>query len=66
MTEPTPGAADEEIDIEAPEADVAEQRTEVAPDGPQDNPAPEIPLDANPADVAEQEREVGYDDDDYR
>jgi hypothetical protein len=55
----------DEVDIEAPEADVAEQHTEVDP-RPRDNPNPDIPLDANPADVSEQEREVGYDDEDYR
>ena len=56
----------DDIDIEAPEADVAEQHTEVMPDEPQDSSTAEIPLDADPADVSEQEREVGYDDDDYR
>ncbi len=64
MTGPVGGSDD--VDIEAPEADVAEQHAEVAPDGPRDNAPAEIPLDADPADVSEQEREVGYDDDDYR
>ena len=62
MTEPDP----DEVDIEAPEADLAEQQAEVAPDGPRENRAPDIPLDADPADVTEQEREVGYDEDEYR
>jgi hypothetical protein len=72
MTEPKSGGSSEsmpaadDIDMEAPEADVAEQQTEVAPDAPRDNRAPEIPLDADPADVSEQEREVGFADDDYR
>ncbi|MFL6239577.1 MAG: hypothetical protein ACJ735_08845 [Actinomycetes bacterium] len=64
MTGPGPGP--DEVDIEAPEADVAEQRVEAAHDTPRDNPTPEVPLDADPADVSEQEREVGYADDDYR
>jgi hypothetical protein len=62
MTEPPP----DDIDIEAPEADVAEQQTEVAPDAPSDDRQPELPLDADPADVTEQRREVGYADDEYR
>jgi len=64
MTEP--GNEPDDIDIEAPEADVAEQHTEVAPDAPRDNPQADVPLDADPADVSEQEREIGYADDDYR
>jgi hypothetical protein len=64
MTQPPPDDID--IDIEAPEADVAEQHTEVAPDAPSDDREPELPLDADPADVAEQQREVGYADDEYR
>jgi hypothetical protein len=64
MTTSTPD--EPELDLEAPEADVAEQHTEAAPDEPQDRLPTEIPLDADPADVSEQQREVGYDDDDYR
>jgi hypothetical protein len=57
----------DDADIEAPEADVAEQQAEVVPDEPRDSTTPdEVPLDADPADVSEQGREVGYDDDDYR
>jgi hypothetical protein len=56
----------DDVDIEAPEADVAEQQTEVDQDAPRDNRTAETPLDADPADVSEQEREVGYSDDDYR
>ena len=61
-----PEQPDDDVDIEAPEADVAEQHAEVAPDAPRDAITPDVPLDADPADVVEQEREVGYDDDDYR
>lgn len=51
-------------DIEAPEADTAEQRTSVisrapvVPDG--------LPAEANEADVAEQAYVVDLEDDDYR
>jgi hypothetical protein len=62
----TPNGDPDDIDIEAPEADVVEQHTEVSPDEAPDNRTSERPLDADPADVSEQEREVGYDDDDYR
>jgi hypothetical protein len=61
-----PGDDPDDTDIEAPEADVAEQHTEVAPDQPRDDRRPDIPLDADPADVSEQAREIGYDDEDYR
>jgi hypothetical protein len=61
-----PDDTDSDIDIEAPEADVAEQHTAAVPDEPRDTAPEEVPLDADPADVSEQTREVGYDDDDYR
>ena len=61
-----PGNGPDDIDIEAPEADVAEQQAEVTPDEPRENGTPDVPLDADPADVSEQEREIGYDDEDYR
>jgi hypothetical protein len=52
---PRPGQPDEELDIEAPEADAAEQRTPVvAPD----TLPPEVPLEAAEADVAEQHTQV--------
>lgn len=62
-----PEAVPEEVlvDLEAPEADAAEQMTEVLP---QD----ELPLsdrdleEANPADAVEQARVVEEDEDDYR
>lgn len=51
--------------VEAPEADTAEQRTDLAPT--QDDPSYDVdPTAANPADVAEQHRVVAVDEDDYR
>ena len=61
MTDPTPTE-----DVEAPEADAAEQHTDVVPDEPKDRLPDDVPMDANPADVSEQEREVGFDEDEYR
>jgi hypothetical protein len=61
MTEPTPTE-----DVEAPEADAAEQHTDAVPDGPRDRLPEELPSDADPADVSEQEREVGFGEDEYR
>ncbi|WP_340558216.1 hypothetical protein [Streptomyces sp. GSL17-111] len=55
----------DEPGTETPEADAAEQRTEVRE--PQDGPsAAPIPDDVNPADAAEQARVVELDEDDYR
>jgi hypothetical protein len=54
-------------DPEVPEEDALEQRTEVVPDEPDDDPDPdEIDPEADPADVAEQSRSVDLDDDEYR
>jgi hypothetical protein len=56
---------EEELPIEAPEADAAEQYR--AADGEQRRQlGREIPLEVDPADAAEQDREVEIDDDDYR
>ena len=56
--------------LEAPDADVAEQKLDAVPeDEDTDEPGPpeELPLEANEADAAEQAREVHVDeDDDYR
>jgi hypothetical protein len=53
-------------DVEAPEADAAEQSLPVTT-GDDRQPWPsELPLDANEADVTEQERVVELDEDDYR
>ncbi|NEB77885.1 hypothetical protein G3I40_22090 [Streptomyces sp. SID14478] len=55
-----------QIDVEAPEADAAEQLTELAPeqdDVPSDAADPDG---ANEADRAEQARVVALDEDDYR
>lgn len=50
---------------EAPEADAAEQRTDVRPEG--DEPVEDADLaTANEADVAEQRRVIPLDEDDYR
>jgi hypothetical protein len=51
--------------VEAPEADAAEQRTEIRQH--RDLPPESTPAaDADPADVAEQGRVVELDEDDYR
>ncbi|NBE57009.1 hypothetical protein [Streptomyces boluensis] len=50
---------------EAPEADAAEQHTDLRQE--RDDPSPHFdPSTANPADAAEQARVVGLDEDDYR
>jgi hypothetical protein len=65
MTDPSLGPDDR--DPEAPEADLAEQRTPAAPDGDADDDGPtSVPFEADPADATEQRREIGHDDDDYR
>ncbi|GGY89787.1 hypothetical protein [Streptomyces poonensis] len=54
-----------EFDVEAPEADAAEQQTDVAPNG--DDPLVSIEsYSANEADRIEQARVVELDEDDYR
>jgi hypothetical protein len=58
-------AGSEELELEAPEADAAQQAAETHPE-PEYAPPAEVSLDADPADVAEQSAEVGVDDDDYR
>lgn len=59
---------EEDLELETPEADAAEQRAEVARPG--DEPAsprpPEDETEADPADVADQDRAVGGDEEDYR
>ncbi|POX55519.1 hypothetical protein C3489_09350 [Streptomyces sp. Ru71] len=57
------GAA--EHDVEAPDADAAEQQAAVAPD--RDDPLTGVdPARANEADLIEQARVVSLDEDDYR
>ncbi|MGA5315230.1 hypothetical protein ACPCTK_14040 [Streptomyces pseudogriseolus] len=54
-----------EYDVEAPEVDTAEQKTEVRPE--EDDPLEEVdPGRANEADLVEQARVVSLDEDDYR
>lgn len=55
----------EELDEETPEADAAEQHTDVQPSD-DDPPAPIDTAEADEADVAEQARIVSLDEDDYR
>lgn len=61
-----------DMDLEAPDADAAEQNLAAVPDEPDLNEdeveePEEVPLEANPADAAEQARVVAVDeDDDYR
>ncbi|MFG3104670.1 hypothetical protein ACGFZL_29715 [Streptomyces sp. NPDC048182] len=55
----------EEVDVEAPDADAAEQQAELAPR--RDDPLTEADPDhANEADLAEQARVVSQDEDEYR
>ncbi|MGD1225775.1 MULTISPECIES: hypothetical protein [Streptomyces] len=64
-----PGTFDDQfreiLDEEAPEADTAEQRTELDPVEEVAVP-PGDPLNANEADLAEQARVVRLNEDDYR
>ena len=56
-------------DPEAPEADAAEQHTDVLPDDTTDDELPELaepPLEASEADAAEQGEIVNVDEDEYR
>ncbi|MFG1948049.1 hypothetical protein [Nonomuraea sp. NPDC048826] len=57
-------ADDEELPIEAPAADAAEQQRPLREND--DRLRRELPLEVNPADAVEQDRVVEYDDDDYR
>ncbi|MFK4143949.1 hypothetical protein [Streptomyces sp. NPDC004065] len=58
-------AAAEEIDVEAPENDAAEQQADIAPED--DDPLTEVDPDrGNEADLIEQARVVSLDEDDYR
>ncbi|MFJ5264073.1 hypothetical protein ACIQAC_26785 [Streptomyces sp. NPDC088387] len=55
----------DEIDVEAPDADAAEQATAVGPD--RDDPLTGVNTDeADEGDLAEQARVVSLDEDDYR
>ncbi|MDO0936136.1 hypothetical protein QQY66_32185 [Streptomyces sp. DG2A-72] len=57
--------SDEEIDVEAPEGDAAEQQADVAPD--RDDSLNGVEPDrASEADLLEQARVVSLDEDDYR
>ncbi|MFF1377325.1 hypothetical protein [Streptomyces sp. NPDC058308] len=54
-----------EVDVEAPEADTAEQHTDLAPRR-DDSLVEADPNSASEADLAEQARVVSLDEDDYR
>jgi hypothetical protein len=59
----------DEPDIEAPDADAAEQHLDAVPEPDTNDEAPEVaepPLEVNAADAAEQARVVRPDDDEYR
>jgi hypothetical protein len=63
------GEAEENgLDLEAPEADAAEQRADVVPgeEADEGEQAPPSGIEADPADEAEQHRVVTLDEDDYR
>jgi hypothetical protein len=56
-------------ELEAPDADAAEQNQDAIPavdDADELDPLTELPLEANQADSAEQARELDLDDDEYR
>ncbi|MEU6378129.1 hypothetical protein [Streptomyces sp. NPDC046909] len=56
---------DDELDVEAPEEDAAEQQADLAQD--RDDPLTDVDADrANEADLIEQARVVRIDEDDYR
>jgi len=58
-----------DMSLEAPDADAAEQHTDLLPeDSGADEPAelPEPPLEVNEADSLEQAQTVSVDDDEYR
>ncbi|CAM5468465.1 hypothetical protein SALBM135S_04004 [Streptomyces alboniger] len=61
----TEESAHAEAAVEAPEADTAEQHTDLAPSG-DDSLADADPGAASEADLAEQARVVSLDEDDYR
>ncbi|MGK5626932.1 hypothetical protein [Streptomyces sp. URMC 123] len=54
-----------DVDIEAPEGDIAEQHLDVDPEE-ENVPPVEPPLEADPADAVEQTRVVPLSEDDYR
>ncbi|MFZ3596756.1 hypothetical protein [Streptomyces sp. BH104] len=56
----------DEAGVEAPEADTAEQHTDLAPEQDDDLDTAADPDTANEADRAEQARVVAIDEDDYR
>jgi hypothetical protein len=58
-----------DMNIERPEADSAEQEQDVVPETDRDEDEDrdrELPLEADPADAAEQGREVDSGEDEYR
>jgi len=59
---------DADLDLEAPEADSAEQRTELLEerDEPITTRPSDLDIEADPTDAAEQRRVVKLDEDDYR
>ena len=59
---------EDDLDLETPEADAAEQRADVLPrdDEPLTSRPPKEGIEADNADVAEQRRAAGPDEEDYR
>jgi len=55
-----------DMGLEAPDADAAEQDQDAVPVAGDAGQPNEPPLEANQADTAEQAREVSLDDDEYR
>ena len=60
--------AEDDLDLETPEADAAEQRADVlqGDDEPLTSRPPKEGIEADNADVAEQRRAAGLDEEDYR
>jgi hypothetical protein len=63
---PMRGAVMSDMELEAPDADTAEQDQDAIPEPQDAADLAEVPLEANQADTVEQARELTFDDDEYR
>jgi hypothetical protein len=64
--DPQADQVDVDGDVEVPEEDAIEQRTDAAPQAEDADPVPPGSVEADEADVAEQSRAVDVDDEGYR